>query len=164
MTRFTMRQPWFTIGDDLVVKDAAGEVAYKVDGKLLSFRSVATIYDRQGRAVVKVREVLLSIDPATVLERDGVLLATVKRTGSASNLKERYSVELADGNILRVSDRAFREYRVDRDASCIASIVKAPTGVRDSYDIEVTEGEDQGLILGIAIALRQMARHKSDSA
>ena len=43
MTQYTMRQPWLIIGDDLVVKNSAGAIAYKVDGKLLSFRSSAVI-------------------------------------------------------------------------------------------------------------------------
>jgi|CXWL01.1.fsa_nt_gi uncharacterized protein YxjI len=161
MTQYTMRQPWLIIGDDLVVKDSAGAIAYKVDGKLLSFRSSAVIRDAAGREAVRVREVLLSIDAVTQLERDGQLIASVKRV-DPSGPKDRYVVETAAGDTLTVRDAGFRDYRIERGSTCLATIVKAPVGLRDLYDITIAEGEDEGLMLGIAVAIRQMARHTTD--
>lgn len=161
MTQYTMRQPWLIIGDDLVVKDNAGALAYKVDGKLLSFRSSAVIRDAAGREVVRVREVLLSIDAVTQLERDGQAVASVKRV-DPSGPKDRYVVEMAEGDALTVRDAGFRDYRIERGSSCLATFVKAPVGLRDRYDVTIADGEDEGLMLGIAIAIRQMARHSTD--
>lgn len=162
MTRFTMRQPWFTIGDDLLVLDDDGNVVFKVDGKLLSFRSSATIRDSQGQEIVSVREVLLSLDRVTSLERNGEALGTVKQIGSTSDLRARFEVETEAGEPLTVRDTGFRDYRIERGASCVATIEKADTGLRDRYDINVTAGEDVGLVLGVAVAIRQMARHSTD--
>lgn len=162
MTHFVMRQPWFTIGDDLLVLDDSGDVVFKVDGKLLSFRSSATIRDRQGQEVVSVREVLLSLERMTTLERKGEPWGRIQQTGSTSDLKARFSVETEDGQSLTVRDAGFRDYRIERGTSCVATIVKADTGLRDRYDITVTAGEDVGLVLGVAVAIRQMARHSTD--
>lgn len=161
MSQYTMRQPWLIIGDDLVVKDGAGAVVYKVDGKLLSFRSSAVIRDAAGREVVRVREVLLSIDAVTQLDRDGRLIASVKRV-DPSGPRDRYVVEMAEGDALTAQDAGFRDYRIERGSACLATILKAPVGLRDRYDITIAEGEDEGLMLGIAIAIRQMARHSTD--
>lgn len=161
MTQYTMRQPWLTIGDDLVVKNSAGVVAYKVDGKLLSFRSSAVIRDAAGRELVRVNEVLLAIDAVTHLERGGERLASVKRV-DPSGARDRYLVETPAGDTLTVRDAGFRDYRIERGSSCLATLVKAPVGLRDRYDITIAPGEDEGLMLGIAVAIRQMARHTTD--
>ncbi len=157
-----MRQPWFTIGDDLLVFDDRGDVIFKVDGKLLSFRSSATIRDAQGREIVSVREVLLSLDRVTTLEREGKALGTVKQVGSTSDLKARFEVKTEDGESLTVRDTGFLDYRVERETSSVATIVKANTGLRDRYDITIAGGEDPGLVLGLAVAIRQMTRHSTD--
>lgn len=161
MSQYTMRQPWLIIGDDLVVKDGTGAVAYKVDGKLLSFRSSAVIRDAAGREVVRVREVLLSIDAVTQLERDGEPIASVKRI-DPSGRKDRYAVETVKGDTFTVRDAGFRDYRIERGGTCLATFVKAPVGLRDRYDITIADEEDEGLILGVAVAIRQMARHATD--
>jgi uncharacterized protein YxjI len=162
VTPYTMRQPWLTIGDDLLILDDRGDLAFKVDGKLLSFRSSATIRDLQGQALMPVREVLLSLDRVTTLERNGAVLGTVKQTGSTSDLKARFSVETEGGQSLTVRDAGFRDYRIERGTSGVATIVKATTGLRDRYDIKVAAGEDVTLVLGVAVAIRQMARHSTD--
>jgi len=162
VTHYVMRQPWFTIGDDLLVLDDHGNIVFKVDGKLLSFRSSTTIKDRQGHELVSVREVLLSLDRVTTLEKKGEPIARIQQTGSTSDLKARFSVETEDGESLTVWDTGFRDYRIERGTSCVATIVKANTGLRDRYDITVAAGEDVILALGVAVAIRQMARHSTD--
>ena len=162
MTHYVMRQPWFTIGDDLLVLDDRGDLAFKVDGKLLSFRSSATIRDLQGQALMSVREVLLSLDRMTTLEKKGERIGRIQQTGSTSDLKARFSVETEDGESLTVRDTGFRDYRIERGTSCVATIVKADTGLRDRYDITVAAGEDVILVLGVAVGIRQMARHSTD--
>jgi uncharacterized protein YxjI len=157
-----MRQPWFTIGDDLVVRNDAGEVVYKVDGKLLSFRSSATIWDREGREVVSVREVLLTLDATSTLERNREPWGAVKLVRGAPDLKERFAVESKDDASLVVRDTGFQEYRVERGSSCVAMIVKAQLGIRESYDITISAGEDEGLVLGITVAIRQLTRRSLD--
>lgn len=162
MTHYAMKQPWFTIGDDLVVRNDSGEVVYKVDGKLLSFRSSATIWDRENREVVSVREVLLTLDATSTLARNREPWGSVKQVRGAPDLKERFAVETQDGASLLVRDTGFQEYRVERGSSCVATIVKAQLGIRDSYDIAITAGEDEGLVLGVAVAIRQLTRRSLD--
>lgn len=157
-----MKQPWFTIGDDLVVRNDSGEVVYKVYGKLLSFRSSATIRDLEGRELVSIREVLLTLDATATLERNREPWGTVRLVRGAPDLKERFAVETKDGESLVVRDTGFQEYRVGRGSSSVATIVKAQLGVRDTYDIAISAGEDEGLVLAVAVAIRQLTRRSLD--
>ena len=51
------------------------------------------------------------------------------------------------GNILD------HEYRIERDGDRIAEVSKKWLRVRDTYGIEIQPGEDELLILAIAVAL-----------
>ena len=45
------------------------------------------------------------------------------------------------------------EYEIDRDGDTVATISKKWFRVRESYGIEITEGEDAALILALTVAI-----------
>ena len=58
----------------------------------------------------------------------------------------------ATGNIVD------HEFEIERDGNKVAEVSKKWFRVRDSYGIEVAPGQDDALILAIAICIDQMGR------
>jgi uncharacterized protein YxjI len=62
---------------------------------------------------------------------------------------------VAQGDILH------HEYDIRRGDEAVARVSKHRFAMSDTYGIEVARGEDEGLVLAVAVALDEMA-HDSD--
>ena len=49
------------------------------------------------------------------------------------------------------------EYRVDSEGERIAEVSKKWFDIRDTYGVEISQGQDNALILAIAVSIDQMA-------
>jgi uncharacterized protein YxjI len=90
------------------------------------------------------------------IERDGHTVATVKKA-LITPLRERFSIEVegaddmeAKGNIVD------HEYKIERGGHDVAEVSKRWFRVRDTYGIEVAEGQDDPLLLAVAVCIDQM--------
>jgi uncharacterized protein YxjI len=64
-----------------------------------------------------------------------------------------------DGHDLRVKGNIVdHEYEIERDGQKIAEISKRWFRVRDTYGIEIAQGEDDPLLLAAAVCIDEMAR------
>jgi len=57
---------------------------------------------------------------------------------------------------LIVRDAGFKDFRIEREGATAAAVRKRDLGILDTYDLTISEGEDEGLILAVAVALDQM--------
>lgn len=72
-------------------------------------------------------------------------------------LRERYSVDVRDGGDLEAQGNIVdHEYSIERGDKKVAEVSKRWFRVRDTYGIEVSPGEDDALILGVAVCLERM--------
>ena len=157
-TRYQMREKLFSIGDDAWIEDDDGRKAFKVDGKALRMRSTFVLEDAAGNEVASIQEKALSIRDTMRIERNGQPVATIKKA-LVSPLRDKFSIDFeaggswdAHGNILD------HEYEIENGRDKIAEVSKKWFRVRDTYGIEVTPGQDDGLVLAIAVAIDEMRR------
>jgi len=150
-----MRQPWLRLGDSFTVQDEGGAVAYRVHGKPLRVRKTSVIKTASGTVVATVREVLLAIDRTTAIEIGGSVVGKVKRT-HPNALTSSFEVEILGRVELIVRDAGFKDFRIEREGATAAAVRKRDLGILDTYDLTISEGEDEGLILAVAVALDQM--------
>jgi len=156
-TRYTMREKMFSIGDDFwIEKD--GAKAFKVDGKALRIRDTFVLQSVSGEEMYTIQERKLSVRDKMAIERGGKTVATIKKA-LISPLRERYSIEVADGEDMEAKGNIVdHEFEIKRDGDKVAEISKRWFRMRDTYGVEVAAGQDDALILACTVCIDQMGR------
>ena len=156
MPRYRMRQRLISIGEDYTIEDDGGRPVYKVDGKVLRIRETFVIEDMGGREVATIREKKLAIRDSMKILRDGKTIATVKKA-LISPFSDRFDVEVEGGGDLKVKgDLLDHDYEIRRDGDTVATVSKRWFTLRDTYGIDIAPGQDDALILAVAVALDEM--------
>jgi uncharacterized protein YxjI len=156
-TRYQMREKVFAIGDDFWIETEDGDRAYKVNGKALRLRSTFVIETPSGDELLKIQEKKLSIRDTMRIERGGDTVATVKKA-LVSPLRHRFTIDLEGRGELKVKGNIVdHEYEIDREGTKVAEVSKRWFRVRDTYGIEIAEGENAALILATTVCLDEMA-------
>ena len=152
-----MREKMFSIGDDSWIEDESGERVYRVDGKALRMRRTLKLEDRDGAELCKIQERKLRVRDTMQIEApDGSRMGLIQKA-MITPLRERFEVEVPDQPELKVRGNIFdHEYKVKRDGEQIAEVSKKWLRMRDTYGVEIAPGEDDVLILAVAVALDAM--------
>ena len=157
-TRYQMREKFFSIGDDAWIEDDNGNRAFKADGKALRMRKTFVLEDAHGTEVATIQEKMLHIRDTMQIERNGQTVATIKKALVAP-LRDRFHIEFAGGGEWDAHGNILdHEYEIESGRDKIAEVSKKWFRVRDTYGIEIAPGQDDGLVLAVAIALDEMRR------
>ena len=160
--RYAVKEKLFSIGDDFWITDEEGDKAFLVDGKVLRLRQTLEIQDPDGRVLVTVRKKLIAMHESMEIEEDGALVATVRKA-LVSPLRHRSTVELADGSQLDVTGSILdKEFEITAGGEVLARISRAWFRIRDTYGVDVAPGENDALIVCIAICLDRIHDTKRD--
>jgi len=161
-TRYKIRQNLISIGDDFWIEDEEGKRVFKVDGKVLRIRKTPVFEDVNGRKLAQIQERLLTIkDTMAIEDANGDQLATVKKALIAP-LRDRWSVNVKNGPDLDVQgDILDHEYSIKQGRKKIAEVSKKWLSLTDTYGVEIDPGQNEILILAVAIAIDMMA-HDDD--
>jgi len=157
MARYKMRQRLLSIGEDYTIEDERGETVFKVDGKVLRIRETFVIEDRQGNEVATIREKKLALRDSMKILRGGDTIATIRKAW-ISPFRDKFTVDVEGGGDLVAQGNILdHEYEIRRGSDTVAHISKRWLTIRDTYGIDVATGEDDGLILALAVAIDEMA-------
>ena len=156
--QYRVRQKLVAIGDDFWIENDRGERVYKVDGKALRLRKTLVFEDAAGNELCKIQERMLRIKDSMEIEGpDGRRLAMVKKALIAP-LRDRWAVSVADGPDLDVQGNLLDyEYTIGEGRDKIAEVSKKWFRVADTYGVEIEPGQNDVLILAVAVALDLMA-------
>ena len=151
--RYLVREKVFSIGDDFWVTDEQGNEAFLVDGKALRLRQTFELKDRSGAVVATVRKRLLAVRDSMDIERGGTVIATVKKA-VFSPLHHRSVVELPGGGELEaVGNITDKEFEIRSGGAVLAQVSRAWFRMRDTYGVDVAPGQDDALMLAVAVCL-----------
>ncbi len=151
-----MRQRLLSIGDDHWIEDEQGRKAFRVDGKALRVRKTFVLEDADGNEVAKIQERKLRVRDKMAIERGGDSLATVKK--ALVGIRDRFSIDLADGGELSAKGNMVdHEYDIERDGRTVATVSKRWFSVRDTYGVDIAPGEDDALVLAIAVCVDELS-------
>src|SRR5262245_17539733 len=154
--RYLMRKHIFSIGDDFWVEDEDGNRVMRVDGKVLRVRQTFVLEDADGYELATVRKKLIAMRDSMNIERDGEVVATVRKAWFAP-FRQRFDVDLGDGDGLVVQGNITdHEYDVKDDGSTLAEISKRWFTIRDTYAVDVAPDVDVALVLAITVAVDWM--------
>jgi uncharacterized protein YxjI len=156
--RYLMKQKLFALGDDFTIQDESGRDAYFVDGKAFSIGDKLSFQDMQGNELAFIKQKLFAWGKTYEIYRSGVLAAVVKKE-MFTFFKCRFTVDVPGPDDLEATgDFLDHEYRFTRADRAVASVSKQWFSFRDTYGIDVAEGEDPVLVLASAVVI-DMACH-----
>jgi len=157
-TRYQMRQKLVSFGNDFYIENEQGKKVFKVDGKVLRVRDTLIIKDMQGHELAKIQEKKVRVKDTMEIEGpDGKTAAKVKKA-IITPVRDRWSVKIAGGPDLEIQGNILdHEYRIGEGRSKVAEISKKWFRVRDTYGVEVAEGQNDALILAITVTVDMMA-------
>ncbi len=153
---FQMREKIFAIGDDFWIEDADGNKVFKVNGKAVRLRDTFILEDSHGNEVSKIQEKKLSVRDKMTIERGSTKATVHKRL---IGIRDHYVIEVEGGEDLKAHGNIVdHEYEIERDGEKIAEVSKKWFRVRDTYGVQLAQGQDVPLILAISVCVDQMAR------
>ena len=155
-TRYTLREKMFAVGDDYWIETDGGERVFKVNGKAMRIRDTLVFENRSGEELLKIQEKKLSVRDKMKIEREGHTVATVRKA-LVSPLRDRFSIDVDGGEDMEAKGNIVdHEYKIERGGEKIAEASKRWFRVRDTYGIEIDEGQDDALILAVTVCIDQM--------
>jgi uncharacterized protein YxjI len=156
-TRYQMQQQLIAIGRNFWIENEQGQKAFKVDGKALRIRDTLKFEDAHGKELCKIQEKKLRIKDTMEIEGpDGKVMAKVKKA-IISPVRDRWTVKIGGGPDLEVQGNVVdHEYRIGEGRQKVGEVSKKWFRIRDSYGVEVAEGQNDVLILAITVAVDMM--------
>lgn len=160
--RYKIRQKLISIGDDFWIENAKGQKVFKVDGKALRIRKTLEFEDANGKRLAQIKERLISIKDTMVIEdANGRDIATVKKALIAP-LRDKWNVNVKGGADLVVQGNILDlEYDIKQGRKKVAEVSKKWFTITDTYGVEIEDGQNDILILAIAIAVDMMAHEEA---
>lgn len=158
--RLMLRERLCPLGDDYPVEDVEGEVIFFVDGRALRVGSTFILRDPGGRPLYCIPQHALHQKASLEIERgDGGGTAATVRRERLGTMRDRWTVAVPGGAPLQLGGAvADHEYRVERAGRRVAAVSKRFFGQPGAYGVEAVPGEDEALLVTIAVAADRMSR------
>src|SRR3954463_1915581 len=150
---YVIRERFFHIGDDFDITDDDGRVVYHVDGKVFTLRNRLLIEDPEGRKAAAVERHLVALRPTYAITIGGEKAADVRKH-FFTPFRDRFTIDIPGPADLEMSGSILdHEFTISRGGQAVATVSKRWFSIRDTYAVDVAEGEDHLLILASVLAL-----------
>ena len=151
--RYVIRERFFRLGEDSDVTDEAGRPVLHVDGKVLTLRDTLVLRDPAGEEVARVHRRLLALRPTYEITAKGKELAEVRKR-FFTPFGDRFTIDVPGPDDLEMRGNLLdHEFTIRRGDKTVATISKRWFALRDTYGVEIAEGEDDLLLLACVLAL-----------
>jgi uncharacterized protein YxjI len=156
---YQLRRQLLAIGEDFWVQNAQGQNVYKLDGKVLTLTQTFALQDAGGNEVARMQAEMFTLRKTMDVERGGQVVATVKKA-FFNVLSQRFAVDLAGGGELEAQgDILNHEFQITSGGQVVATISKQWFAADFMYGIAIAPGQDEVLMLCIAIAIDEMSEN-----
>jgi uncharacterized protein YxjI len=157
-TRYKMRQRMISFGDDFYIEDEHGQRVFKIDGKMLRVRQTLNIQDMRGQTLAQIQERMLRVKDSMEIEGPGGERVAMVKKALITPLRERWVVKLGNGPDMDVQGNILdHEYTIEEGRTKIAEVSKKWFRIADSYGVEIAPGQNDAIILAVAVAIDEMA-------
>lgn len=161
--RFILKERIFSLRESYYIRTEQDENYLEVTGRLISLRDKLTLRDAQGDVAATLTKHLIALRPTYTIARPGQPDSTVKKD-FINILREGFSVDMAGGlPDLRIQGNIFEHnYTITRQGETVAQVAKKWVSLRDSYVVDVAEGEDAVLLLACAIVVDRITHEEEE--
>jgi len=149
-----VQEKLFSFTRDFWIEDEAGRQAFLVDGSGPFSREAFTLRDADGALLVLIRRKAFAWrETLRIEDGDGTLLASVRPAFAL--FKQRYEITLLDDSQLEaVGNFTGKDFQVrGLDGQVYGQMSRDRWRMRDTYWVDVPDGQDAGLIIAIAICI-----------
>jgi uncharacterized protein YxjI len=151
--RYAVRERFFSLsGNDNDITDEGGTARYKVDGNSFSARSEMIVNDAEGKEVANIHRKLVSLLTQYEAEIGGQGTAIIKKQMTAVKPKWTINVPGQEECVL-AGDLMARNFTMQRGETEVASVSHKWTVLRNTYGVDVADGENDLLVLCTVLAL-----------
>ena len=151
--RYLIRERFFRLGEDSDVTDEAGRPVLHVDGKVLTLHDTLVLRDPARQEVARVRRRLLALRPTYEITARGQELAEVRKR-LFTPFGDRFTIDVPGPDDLELRGNLLdHEFTIRRGDLTVATVSKRWLALRDTYAVEIAEGEDILLLLACVLAL-----------
>jgi uncharacterized protein YxjI len=156
--RYVIRERAIAARDGFCVADESGRDVLRIDGE---GQHTFALTDTGGAVVTTIRKQVMAVRENMEIERGGAVVATVRRA-LVSRIHHRFVVDLAAGGELEAhGDIPAREFDTRSGTTVLVRVSRAWSSVRHSYGVEVAPGEDDHLLLTVALCLDRIHRDEA---
>ncbi|MEL6341847.1 MAG: LURP-one-related family protein [Myxococcota bacterium] len=158
--RFTLKQKFFSLmGQEFTVRDEAGDVVYRVSGKVFSVGDKLTIKDASGGEVARIEQRVIALRPTYVVRRGDQVVATVKKR--LVSFRDRFIIDIPDDDNLEATGSFLDyEYNLHQGRSAVAKVSKKWLSLTDVYGIEIDDDADPIVPLATTIIIDLLCHDK----
>ncbi|MDB4745727.1 LURP-one-related family protein [Verrucomicrobia bacterium] len=161
MRRYQLKQKIFSLGDSYTICDEDGVERATVRSKFFSMGKQLMLEDSSGKELVKIRQRILSFGPTFEISKGGRMMAIVKKQ-LFSLFKCRFSVDIPGPDDLEATGSFLEhEYSFTQGENEVAVVSKQWFSWSDTYGVEISDGQDDVLILASAIVV-DLACHNGE--
>lgn len=151
--RYLLKQKFFCFGDDFLIKNAAGDDLFFVDGRAFTLGNKLSFQDMQGRELAFIRQKLLSWGPTYEITRGDQIAAVVKKH-LFTLFRCKFSVDVPGPDDLEATGSFLdHEYTFRRGSREVAQVSKKWFSWTDTYGVDTAEGEDDVVILASTVVI-----------
>lgn len=152
--RYLVRERLFDFKEDFWVTDERGDRVFYARSKLVSLHHTLVLEDARGHKLASIKHKLLTFLDSMNIEHDGRVVATVHRA-VFSPLHHRSIIELHDEGIKleAVGNIIDKDFEVRYGRHAVARISRKWFRLRDTYGVDVAPGQNDALMIAIAICL-----------
>jgi uncharacterized protein YxjI len=138
-------------GGNFWVTDEQGKQVYLVSAQTLGVSQTFDLRDSSGAFVASIRKERWTSRDTMDIERDGAVIATVQPV-VFSPVHHRTVINLAGkGEMEAIGNFLGREFEIRSGDAVLAKITRSL--LNDRYSVDVSPGQDDALILAIAISM-----------
>lgn len=154
--RYKMREKMVAFGDDFWIENEEGRKAYKVDGKMLRVRDTLIFEDANGKELVHLQSKMLTIRDKMKIERvDGGPSALLTKD-LVNVLGDDFNMKFDNGKEIKLKGNFLdHEYAFYDGRDKIAEVSKKWFRIRDTYGVQIEQGQDEIMILAATVAMDQ---------
>ena len=158
-TTYQLRRQLIAIGEDFWVQNAQGQNVYKLDGKVLTLTQTFALQDVNGNELARMHAEMLTLRQTMDIQRGGQVVATVRKA-LFNILSQSFTVDIAgDGQLHAQGDILNHEFQIASGDQVVASVSRQWFVGDLIYGISIAPGQDEVLMLCIAIAIDEMSEN-----
>lgn len=154
--RYQMSENAFGGRDKFKIRDESGKVVYEVQGRRFGLGDALSFTDMEGNELAQVKQVVLALSKKYEIVRHGDETVTISK--KLFSRKPAFDVddEGDDDQFSIEGNPKKREYTILRRGTPVANVSRKMFTLGDTYGIDIAAGEDDVMILGLAVAVDKM--------
>ncbi|HZT97360.1 MAG TPA: LURP-one-related family protein [Chloroflexota bacterium] len=152
--RYLIREKLFHLGQDSDITDEAGNVVYKVDGKIMSLRHKMIIRDLAGAEVSEVERKIVAISPTFEIKQNGKTVAEMRQHLFAP-LHQHFTIHVQGQPDIEMRGKLLQhDFTMEQNGQTVATVSKAWVTLTDTYGLETSgDGSNDLLLISVVLAL-----------